>query len=97
MTLIDRMISVVTGLLGAMFDMLPTSNITVLDPSAWGSTLGEVGAWLGGWQTVVPIKSILTITSGILVVTIPAVLAYRVANWFYKHIPQVFGTGPGAG
>jgi hypothetical protein len=99
--ILDAIISLVTGLLGAAFDLLPTSSLPFFDGflSAPGNpgVGNDIGQWLGQWNYFVPIIFMLGTLGTVLNILLPGVLAYKTANWVYKHIPQIGGFGPGSG
>lgn len=93
--IVSAIIELVTGLLGLAFDVLPTSTLgfpeLVLD---WAEELGTKG---GPWQGFFPIIDMLNVLADIVGIMFPLVLTYKLANWTYKHIPQLGGFGPGSG
>lgn len=99
--ILDAIISLVHGLLGAAFSLLPTSSLPFFDGflSAPGDPgIGNaIGDWLGQWEYFVPILFLLSTLATVLSILLPGVLTYKLANWVYKHIPQLGGFGPGSG
>lgn len=93
--IVSAIISLVTGLVGAAFDLLPTSTLGIpLTVISWAEELGSKG---GAWDGFFPIIDMLNLLATVVGILFPAVLTYKLANWTYKHIPQIGGFGPGSG
>lgn len=72
--------------LEALSNALPVWSYT---PTGWGDTTITVPSW-------VPITTFVTVAVS-SVAWVLGLIAFTAAEWVYRHIPQVFGTGPGAG
>ena len=81
----------VGGALNALFSVLPTVTMpTVTGPAGFGGDL----VWIN-W--LFPASETLGYLVWTFTYVFPAVAAYVVINWVYRHLPNVAGTGPGAG
>jgi hypothetical protein len=66
--------------------------------SGLSSTFGaQLGQPMGTWNFIFPAYEMFVLAHAIAAYFIPAVLIYKLANWVYKHIPQIGGFGPGSG
>lgn len=94
--LFDAIVSALGNFLHSVFSSLPTSSLA----GVMGDVSGfahDAGAKLAPWNHWLPLRELAAI--GVLLITIwvPAMILYVVANWIWRHIPDVLGTGPGAG
>lgn len=94
--IVDLLFNVVDVILGAVFALLPSFSLsTVLDPvTSVGVTVGRYLAIING---ILPAEEIGVLMHDVYVILLPAMLVYKVANWVWRHIPELWGFGPGAG
>jgi hypothetical protein len=94
--IVDGVIWLVSALLTPIFAALPEGSI-----ASWFPATENLGSWLAdhayGATAFVPLERIAPVWHGVMVVMIPGVVVYKVANWVYRHIPQLGGFGPGSG
>ncbi len=95
--IIGAIIDLITGVLGFVFDLLPQSSLGILSLGSYSATLTNVGYRMGSFNTFVPVVFILSTLTTVMSVVLPAVIVYKVANWTWKHIPNIAGFGPGGG
>ena len=82
--------------LDPVFGLLPTLDLTPLSTVVTGA--GEtMGAYAGRFDAIFPVHELFTIAAFLLSAVMPAVLAYVLGNWVWRHIPDIGGFGPGAG
>lgn len=97
--ILDFVIAIVVTIMRPLFSVLPADSI-----SNWFSGFDAVpnvatslGQHAGSWDSVVPVVPMLSLIDVIAEKVVPAVLVYLLANWLYRHIPQIGGFGPGSG
>lgn len=96
--IINFILTALTTIIGAAFDLLPTDSLGIdtfgMGFASWGELIGK---FMGYWDIYVNIGFIFTLVAIVVNVLMPAILTYKVLNWTYKHIPQLWGFGPGSG
>lgn len=99
LVIVNAIIDLLTTVLGALFNTLPTTTSGWLDATSatWSATWTTIGTSLGQWNSIIPTGWTLSTIATVLAILIPGVIAYKVANWIYKHVPQIGGFGPGSG
>lgn len=92
--IIDAVISVIVAMLAPVFSLLPAGSISVLNPAAgWAVTLGSKLGWADWWIPMTEVIDMLRI----MFLAFAGLAVYKLANWTYRHIPQLWGFGPGSG
>jgi hypothetical protein len=93
---VDALFGVVNAVLTAVFAALPTIDVqSFLSPVlSVGTTAGR---YVGIVNGILPASEIVTMLHGVYVVLLPALVVYKIANWVWRHIPDLWGFGPGAG
>jgi hypothetical protein len=86
----------VTGLLSAIFALLPSASLSALFVTV-DSTATSIGQAVAPWNTYLPLSEVVGMIALLLATWLPALLGYKVANWVWRHFPQIGGFGPGAG
>lgn len=92
----DLLWNVVYSILSAVFSALPTASLANVFGTVYTAAY-NLGDGLGGWNTVLPAKEIAWAIYAIVAIFFPAVVTYKLANWIWRHIPDIGGFGPGAG
>lgn len=101
--IIDAIAGFFNTLLSAIFSALPTWGIVsgLGLPSAGSHTStspGEVmGSWIGGFDNLFPLHETLGYVYTAMLTLLAAYAIYKIANWIWRHIPDLGGFGPGAG
>ena len=90
---VDAIASLISTVLYAALSILPSSTLSLPVPNFGGGLNSEIG----GWNPLVPVVEMTQIIAVIAGIVLPALLAYKAANWAYSHIPQLGGFGPGSG
>lgn len=90
---ITPVISVLTTPLRAV---LPTYELPFAD-SASSSVGNAIGSKLALINWIFPVLEVLQMVVWMLTYLLPAVIAYVVGNWVWRHVPQLWGFGPGSG
>lgn len=90
------LLSVVSAVLGAIFGLLPVVELPFFSDPATGTAeqVGGNGVWLNNY---VPVVEGLQLASITLRFILPALAIYTAANWAWRHFPELWGFGPGAG
>lgn len=83
--LFKLMLDVFFAPLEALSDALPEWSLT------WG--FGEYSISVPTWFPVTAMLSTVVVTAAWNV----GLILFTIANFIYRHIPQVLGTGPGSG
>lgn len=84
------------AILNAVFAALPTASLASTFGTVYAKAY-DLGEGLGGWNTVLPASEVAWAIFAIVGVFFPAVVTYKLANWVWRHIPDLGGFGPGAG
>ncbi|MHB8463451.1 MAG: hypothetical protein ACYDH6_16075 [Acidimicrobiales bacterium] len=94
--IVDTILAPILVVLTALFSALPTfSLLGTLGVSM--SAIGTLGQSMSLVNPVFPVSETLTwcvIAYGLL---LPLFVTYKVANWVYRHLPEILGFGPGGG
>lgn len=90
-------VELVRFILAPIFSILPVGTLAFLNPADYFSTTHWLGHNLGGWDGLLPVVNIFQVFAGTMAVILPALLIYKIANWIWKHIPDIAGFGPGSG
>lgn len=91
------LIELVRWILSPIFSVLPVGGLSFLNPEGYLGTTHWIGHALGGWDGLLPVISIFQVLASTIAVILPALMLYKVANWIWKHIPDIAGFGPGSG
>lgn len=89
-------VRLLTALCRAVFQFSPTLTISWLQDSSTAAAF-HIGAWAGVWDKLFPVIDLLSILYWLLATVFPIVSVYVVANWVWRHLPQIAGVGPGSG
>lgn len=94
--ILDAIFTAVSAVLSVVFAALPTFSLssTLAPVVSAGTTVGRYMAIGNGFM---PLDSIATILHDTYLVLLPALVLYKVLNWVWRHIPELWGFGPGAG
>jgi uncharacterized membrane protein len=92
----DAIVSLVRALLAPVFSVLPTFSLASYFPTTQ-NLVDEAAQMAALGNGFAPIYEMAYISSVVLNLVLPATVGYLVANWVYRHIPEVAGFGPGAG
>lgn len=94
--IIDAIFAGISAVLSLVFAALPSFSLasTFAPVAGIGSTVGRYMAIGNGFM---PLDTLATILHDTYLVLLPALLIYKVANWIWRHIPELWGFGPGAG
>ena len=94
--IIDAVFTAVSAVLSLIFAALPEFSLaSFLAPAeAIGNTIGNYMAIGNGF---LPLDTVVTILYDTYLVLLPALVIYKAANWVWRHIPELWGFGPGAG
>lgn len=94
--IIDAIFSGISAVLSAVFSALPTFSLaSALTPvSTYGTQLGRYLAIGNGFM---PLDTIAAMLHDTYLVLLPAIVVYKALNWIWRHIPEVWGFGPGSG
>lgn len=102
--IIDVLWIAVSAILTPLFNALPTFSLisTIGLPStgvAGGSTsIGtEIGNYLASMNALMPIHEIIDMVRLCMAAILAFFVTYKVANWIWRHIPDLWGFGPGSG
>jgi len=94
--IVDFIAGLLHAILAPVFALLPSGSLT----SWFGITTSLAESFAGKSYVAdafLPMHEIANLVAAAAGIFIPAVLTYRVANWVYRHIPQLGGFGPGSG
>lgn len=89
-------IGLVVALLRPVFALLPTVDLSSISGSVVSGAT-TAGQWAGKMNGVFPVTETLNVAAFLATVLEAGIIAYLVANWIYRHIPQLGGFGPGSG
>lgn len=101
--IVDAFFSLLNAILTPIFSALPTFSLTsTIGIGAGGthdgSSLGyKAGSYVGGFDAIFPFHEVATFIQVALLGMLGFYVTYKVANWVWRHIPDVGGFGPGAG
>ena len=90
------LIEAVATLLSAVFGVFPDMPVPYFS-EVDTSTARGIGQGMGAVDPFVPVKEMVLIGLFVFGGVYPMLGLWAVANWIYRHIPQVLGTGPGSG
>lgn len=92
--IVSGIVSAVAGALGSLFNLLPSGSLSQWFSAPISSVLSGRAVGLDG---IFPLHELADLVATAYSLLVPALIVYHSANWVYRHIPQVLGTGPGAG
>ncbi len=94
--ILDAIFTVVGAVLNAVFSALPSFSLsqTLAPISSAGSSIGRSMAIV---NAMLPVDTLVTVADDTYAVLLPALVVYKIANWVWRHIPDLWGFGPGAG
>lgn len=99
--IIDSIFTVLQAILSPLFSALPTFSLTgTLGLPATGTTssLGwQAGSYVGGFDAIMPFHEVAGFIQAAFLAILGFYVTYKVANWVWRHIPDLWGFGPGAG
>jgi hypothetical protein len=97
--IVQGLIDILKAILTPVFALLPTGSLSSWFGTAEDTIAHSIGQMLGtsGARAFFPVDNAVSLISATVAILIPAVIAYKVANWIYKHVPQLWGFGPGSG
>ncbi len=92
--IVDAIIALVSAILSPIFAVLPGFDFS-------GYFADHVVPFVGGpllaADSFLPVHEMLGTLAVLAGLILPGVIVYRLANWAYRHIPQLGGFGPGSG
>jgi hypothetical protein len=92
----DAILLPFTTIFNAVFSVLPTwSLLGALGVST--SALGTLGESMGLVEPFFPVSESLTMVIVAYSVLLGIFAMYKLANWVYRHLPEILGCGPGGG
>lgn len=101
--IVDTIAGFFTTVLGAIFNSLPSFTLTggLGLPTAGSHSSdapGEIiGSWIGGFDNIFPLHETVGYVYAAMLALLAAYAIYKIANWVWRHIPDLGGFGPGAG
>ena len=93
--ILDAIIGLVHVVLAPIFSLLPTGSLASWFPTS--SIVDAIASRSYIANVFLPLRETVDLYATFAEFVIPAVLAYKLANWIYRHIPQLGGFGPGSG
>lgn len=75
---------------------LPTVTLP-FDPAEPTAPAQQLGRSLALVNSILPMLETMSMLTWVVTYVLPAMLAYTAANWVWRHIPELWGFGPGAG
>jgi len=96
--IVTGLIEIVVTVVGAFDALLPTFTLpSWLTSDAWSAGVANtVGGMLAAMQSWFPVDALLTVLHDVLVL-LPALAAYAVFEWVWRHVPTIAGFGTGNG
>jgi len=94
--IVDWIAGLLHALLSPIFALLPTGSVSGWFPGAIGTAQSLAGKVYFA-DAFLPLHELASLLAAIVSIAFPAIVTYRLANWIYKHIPQLGGFGPGSG
>ncbi len=92
----DAILTPILAALTALFDLLPTwSLLGSLGISMSG--IGSMGGALSMIEPIFPAGAALLMVTVTYAVLLSVFTVYKLANWGYRHMPEILGCGPGGG
>ncbi len=92
----DAILAPILTLLEGLFNLLPTwSLLDSLGISMAG--IGDMGATLAMIEPIFPAQAALLMVTVTYAVLLSVFTVYKIANWGYRHCPEILGCGPGGG
>lgn len=90
------LLSVVKTVLGSIFGLIPAVVLPFFTDPATGTaeTVGGNGVW---FNSFLPVTEALAATAFVVRFVLPVMGIYTLANWAWRHFPELWGFGPGAG
>lgn len=99
--IVDAIIGVFSTVLSAVFSVLPTFGIvSSLGLPSTGDTSSPgyiAGGYVGGFDGFIPVVSIVELLYTAFAAMLAFYAIYKIANWVWRHIPELWGFGPGSG
>jgi hypothetical protein len=89
--LLDALLIPILSLFNFLFAALPTASMTWLTSN--DSLITKVDSWAAAANFVVPMQLVVILTAVFVGVFLPAIFIYELAQWAYREIPHVLGTG----
>lgn len=99
--IVDVIFAAVKAVLTPVLSIFPTWSLLATAGITGGSGSTSpgyaVGSMMSPFSDVLPIAALVNIIASVLAVALPFYAAYKIANWAWRHIPDLGGFGPGAG
>ena len=94
--ILDAIFTVVGAVLNAVFSALPSFSLapSLTPVTAAGQSMGHYMAIV---NAMLPLNTLVTVAHDTYSVLLPALVVYKIANWVWRHIPDLWGFGPGSG
>lgn len=89
--LFNYVLGPVLSFIAAIFSVLPTANTSFLGNAA--QLANSFVPFLGEAGIVLPMQLLDVLVQAVVLVLIPAVFVYEVAQWTYREVPMIFGFG----
>lgn len=80
--IVDGILNLLFSILEPIVSALPTGHL----PAGWTTAAGAFGGYIGSIDRIVPIAAPFTFLVGVVLSTIPALIAYRVGVWVFDKI-----------
>lgn len=90
------LVSVVALMTAPLRSVLPTITLP-FNPTEPTTVAQSVGNKLALANWIIPLYETLDLLTTLIKFVLPAVIIYTIANWIWRHIPELWGFGPGAG
>lgn len=90
------LVSILSFMTDPLRRILPTITMPfdAAEPTGVAQSIGQKMA-MANW--IVPLYEGLQLLTFVVRFLLPAVLLYTIGNWVWRHIPELWGFGPGAG
>jgi len=74
-----------------VFALLPTHTLGIF--VGVEDTAMTIASYMGPVDTVLPAYETMVAVGVVILIWLPAVVAYSLANWIYRHVPVLGGGG----
>lgn len=89
----DLIVGGLLDLLTVILDAVPDAPLPGVASDALEDFATELGASLGGLDSIIPITEASVFVGWVLGTYIPIVITYQVAHWIWTHLPIVGNGG----
>jgi hypothetical protein len=92
----EVLVNIIVAPIKLIFGLFPVVEVPFFADGSTATASG-MGAKAAALDSFLPVVEVFTIGFWVVGVILPVAAGYTIANWIWRHIPEVWGFGTGAG